>query len=203
MHVTLSLPTKAPTQRADLCDELRANGTNQAMPGVQVTKHFLFMTGSAMVECIQKGDKLHDGALVTTSDRSHQLVVSTASGLEVKRSFKSSYPPQPSMFNIASVDARSFACSALSRESPRGPLKNAGKQKHASTIPNLAPQASTCKVLSFHGTSSTKSEGMPSTEHPPTNHEQTPRGISAGGLCYDARKASRTGALSVPFRPHV
>lgn len=68
-------------QRANWRDELRANGTNQAVPGAQVTGPFLFTTGSATMECVQKGDRHHDGALATTSDWSHQLVVSAASGL--------------------------------------------------------------------------------------------------------------------------
>ncbi|CAN8015958.1 unnamed protein product [Ixodes persulcatus] len=44
------------------------------------------MTSSAIVEHIKKNDGYHDGALLTLSDWSRQLVASTASGLELKLS---------------------------------------------------------------------------------------------------------------------
>lgn len=62
---------------------LRGNETNQAASEEQITRPSQCMIGSAIIEHVHKHDEHYDGALLTLSDWSHQLVTSVASELEV------------------------------------------------------------------------------------------------------------------------
>lgn len=67
-------------RRAELIDQ------SKLVSKVQVTGHFLYMIGSAMIEHVEKHDKHHVRAFVTLYDWSHSPLASAAPRPKIKRS---------------------------------------------------------------------------------------------------------------------